>query len=72
MSDLETMVKDSYNACWASYKEYLGDHDMAAYNKRSEKMVEEYAHAEFVVNNLFLFVPLVNALHEEHLRMKDK
>ena len=39
---MEERVTKIYNACWKNYKEYLTDHDMAAYNKRSEELFRQY------------------------------
>lgn len=65
MDNLEKLVKESYNACWNSYKQYLNDNDMAAYNERSKEIVGKYGHANFVENNLLLFAPVVNTIHDE-------
>ena len=39
---MEERVTKIYNACWKNYKEYLANHDMAAYNKRSEELFRQY------------------------------
>lgn len=39
---MEERVTKIYNACWKNYKEYLADHDMDAYNKRSLELCRQY------------------------------
>ena len=65
---MEERVTKIYNACWKNYKEYLTDHDMAAYNKRSEELFRQYGEQYDIQNLLFWFAPIVNKLHAEHLK----
>ncbi|MEG1470497.1 MAG: hypothetical protein RSC31_07605 [Anaerovoracaceae bacterium] len=64
MQNIEQLVSESYNACWKSYKEYITDHNMMEYNKRSGELVKKYQHASFVENNLLLFAPVVQEIHD--------
>ena len=41
MEDIIQRISDIYNDCWKSYKQYLEDNNMAAYNKRSKKLMED-------------------------------
>nr|DAN00503.1 MAG TPA: hypothetical protein [Caudoviricetes sp.] len=65
---MEKRVTKIYNACWKNYKEYLADHDMAAYNKRSEELFRQYGGQYDIQNLLFWFAPIVNKLHAEYLK----
>ena len=65
---MEERVTKIYNACWKNYKEYLADHDMAAYNKRSEELFRQYGKHYDIQNLLFWFAPIVNKLHAEDLK----
>lgn len=65
---MEERVTKIYNACWKNYKEYLTDHDMAAYNKRSEELFRQYGRQCDIQNLLFWFAPIVNELHAEYLK----
>ena len=65
---MEERVTKIYNACWLSYKQYLSDYDMAAYNRRSEELFKQYDEKADIQNLLFWFAPIVNELHAEHLR----
>lgn len=65
---MEERVTKIYNACWKNYKEYLADHDMAAYNRRSEELFKEYDKKADIQNLLFWFAPIVNKLHAEYLK----
>lgn len=63
---MEERVTKIYNACWLNYKQYLSDHDMAAYNRRSEGLLQQYGEQYDIQNLLFWFAPIVNRLHEEY------
>ena len=65
---MEERVTKIYNACWKNYKEYLADHDMAAYNKRSEELFRQYGEQYDIQNLLFWCAPIVNKLHAEYLK----
>lgn len=65
---MEERVTKIYNACWKNYKKYLDDHDMAAYNKRSEELFRQYGEQYDIQNLLFWFAPIVNKLHAEYLK----
>lgn len=65
---MEERVTKIYNACWKNYKEYLADHDMTAYNKRSEELFRQYGEQYDIQNLLFWFAPIVNKLHAEYLK----
>ena len=65
---MEERVTKIYNACWKNYKEYLTDHDMAAYNKRSEELFRQYGEQYDIQNLLFWFAPSMNKLHAEYLK----
>lgn len=65
---MDERVTKIYNACWKNYKEYLADHDMAAYNKRSEELFRQYGKQYDIQNLLFWFAPIVNKLHAEYLK----
>lgn len=62
---MEERIKNIYNDCWKSYKEYLRDHDMYAYNNRSIMLTEKYGNGSDLVDLLLWFAPRVNMLHEE-------
>lgn len=65
---MEERITKIYNACWKNYKEYLLDHDMAAYNRRSEELLKQYDEKADIQNLLFWFAPIVNKLHDEYQR----
>ncbi len=61
-------IKGLYNECWASYKQYLSDHDMRQYNARQSKIIDKYECIE-ASNLLLFFSPIVNKLHAEYEKM---
>lgn len=61
---MEERIKYIYNDCWANYKAYLSDHDMAAYNQRSKELQEKYGCMADITDLLLWFAPRVNALHQ--------
>lgn len=67
---MEERIKEIYNECWKCYKQYLQDHDIAAYTERSAAMVDKYGHESDIENLVMWFVPVVNKLHSEYLREK--
>ncbi|SCH98819.1 Uncharacterised protein [uncultured Eubacterium sp.] len=64
---MEERVTKIYNACWKNYKEYLANHDMDAYNKRSLELCRQYGAKSDIKNLLFWFSPIVNKIHDEYL-----
>lgn len=65
MEERVKSIKNIYNDCAKNFNQYLIDHDMAAYNKRSEGLVEKYKGHDDVVDLLFYFAPRVNELHRK-------
>ena len=65
---LDREVTVIYNECWKIYREYTVGHDMALYNRRVGELTEKYRRSRFLVNILYAFAPVVNALHGEHLK----
>lgn len=48
-------------------KQYLEDNNMAAYNKRSKKLMEKYSCKSDITDLLLWFAGKVNALHEIYM-----
>ena len=65
MADMEERISAIYNDCWKNYKAYLREHDMNAYNERSEGLVIKYDRRSDIVDLLLWFAPRVQALHEK-------
>lgn len=65
-------IKDIYNACAKIFSSYLSDHDMAAYNRRTEKLIKEYGCESDVKNLALWFAPQVQALHDIYMRRGGK
>lgn len=61
---MEERIKNIYNDCWKNYKTYLSDHDMAAYNVRSQELTEKYECREDIIDLLLWFAPKVQTLHD--------
>ena len=68
MSGIEKRVSGIYNDCWKNYKTYLGDHDMDAYNKRSEELIIKYGKQRDVVDLILWFAPIVQTIHDKHMK----
>ena len=68
MSEIEKRVSGIYNDCWKNYKTYLSDHDMEAYNRRSEELVIKYNRHRDVVDLLLWFAPIVQKIHDKYLK----
>lgn len=64
---LDEKVTAIYNDCWKTYREYTKGHDMALYNKRNGELIDKYGRDQFLINLLYSFAPVVNALHAEYL-----
>lgn len=62
---MEERIKNIYNDCARNFNKYLADHNMAAYNDRSQKLVEKYNKQSDIIDLLLWFAPRVNTLHEE-------
>lgn len=56
-------IKELYNECWGSYKQYLNDHDMKKYNARQGDIMAKYDCTE-ASNLLLFFAPIVNHIHD--------
>lgn len=69
---MEKRIQAIYNDCWKNYKQYLADHDMTAYNERSDELLKKYGKKYDIVNLLFWFAPLINKLHEEYMRGESR
>ncbi len=69
--EIEESIKRIYNDCWFIYKEYLGSHDMAQYNRRVCEMKEKYGNDEFMKGILYQFINKINILHARYLMMKE-
>lgn len=67
MEDIIQRISDIYNDCWKSYKQYLADNNMAAYNKRSKELMEKYSCKSDITDLLLWFAGKVNALHEIYM-----
>ncbi len=70
--ELEERVKLVYNDCWKIYKEYIMSHDMGQYNRRIEELMTKYSRDKFLLSILWAFVPVVTALHAEHLKIENQ
>lgn len=68
---IEEDIKQIYNDCWLIYKEYLGSHDMAQYNRRVCELKEKYSDEEFLKDILYGFVKKLNTLQARYLMWKD-
>lgn len=68
---IEKKVRLIYNDCWASYKKYLADHDMAGFNQRVVELQQKYGEERFLRDILYAFAPVINALHAEYLMDKE-
>ncbi len=69
--ELEERIKAIYNDCWANYKQYLADHNMDAYNKRSGELAKKYEYQSDIANLLQWFSPKVNMLHQEYMEVRS-
>lgn len=67
----DNKIKAIYNDCWKSFRQYTGDHDMAAYNGRSIGLMEQHK-SSFCQNILLSFAPVVNTMHEEYMKRGEK
>lgn len=65
------------NMIWKMYKDFLKDHDMAEYNRKSLELVGKYQEkgdrqlAVFCYYLIFAWTPIINNFGEE-FRMQDK
>lgn len=62
---MEERIKKIYNDCAKNFNQYLADHNMAAYNERSQALVEKYDKQSDIIDLLLWFAPRVNTLHEK-------
>lgn len=69
--EIEESIKRIYNDCWFIYKEYLGSHDMAQYNRRVCELKEKYPNEEFLKDILYGFIKKINTLHARYLMARD-
>ena len=59
------------NTIWSIYKDFLSDHDMAAYNRKTGELTKEYYDKgnkqllSFCQNILISWSPIINAFKEE-------
>lgn len=59
------------NTIWAMYKDFLSDHDMAAYNRKMGELTKEYYDKgdkqllSFCQNILISWCPVINGFAEE-------
>lgn len=65
MDELQNKVQLLYNDCWKNYKDYLSDHDLLEYNKRSEQLVKKYKGDCLVRNLLLWFAPVIQEIHNK-------
>lgn len=69
--EIEESIKSIYNDCWFIYKEYLGGHDMAQYNRRVCELKEKYPNEEFLKDILYGFIKKLNTLQARYLMAMD-
>lgn len=71
-------IKHIQNTVWAMYKDFLSDHDMAAYNRRMGGLAKEYADKgdqrllSFCQNILISWAPIINEFAEEFRNDEDE
>lgn len=68
---IEESIKSIYNDCWFIYKEYLGSHDMAQYNRRISELKRKHMNNEFLVDILYGFSKKITTLHARYLMGKE-
>ena len=67
-------IKHIQNTIWAAYKDFLSDHDMGKYNRRTGELAEEYQNKgdeqllSFCQNLLISWCPVINGFAEEFRR----
>lgn len=69
--EIEDRIKGIYNDCWLIYKEYLGSHDMAQYNRRACELKAKYPDEEFLTDILYGFIKKLNTLQARYFMWKD-
>ena len=69
--EIENRIKGIYNDCWFIYKEYLGSHDMAQYNRRVCELKAKYPDEEFLTDILYGFIKKLNTLQARYLMRID-
>lgn len=69
---MDQQVTAIYNDCWKAYREYTKSNDMSQFNRRVSELKKAYADNAFLINLLFSFAPVVNALHAEYLMEINK
>lgn len=69
--EIEERIKSIYNDCWFIYKEYLGNHDLAKYNRRVCELKEKYPNKEFLKDILYGFIKKLNTLQARYLMARD-
>lgn len=71
-------IKYIQNTIWTMYKDYLSNHDMAAYNRKVEELSKEYCNKgdkqllSFCQNLLISWAPVINAFAEEFKKGVDE
>lgn len=69
---MEERIKEMYNECWAIYKEYLENHDMAQYNRQKDELLGKYDGQPDITGLLWWWAGRINGLHEEYMRCKHE
>ncbi len=69
---MEERIKEIYNDCWAIYKRYLENNDMAQYNKDKDAIFDKYDGRSDVSGLLLWWAGRVQSLHDEYERAKER
>lgn len=69
---MEERIKAMYNECWAIYKQYLEDRDVAQYTQRGHELVKKYGGQSDIMNLVIWWSGRITGLHEEYMRCEHE
>ncbi|SHK34692.1 hypothetical protein [Hespellia stercorisuis] len=74
MNEIDGKVQGAYNGFWKLYKNFLENHNMAAYNNGLQRLCEEFP-TIFCQNLAYAWVPVINQemdKYEKEQKEKNK
>lgn len=69
---MEKRIMDMYNDAWKIYKEYLSNHDIAAFTDNAAALCAKFNHDTDICNLMIWWSARVQGLHDEYMgRLKN-
>lgn len=69
---MEERIKNMYNDAWKIYKEYLSNHDVAAFTDNAAELCTKFNHDTDICNLMIWWSARVQGLHDQYMRLSNE